>query len=740
MSSPARFCWLGIAVAALAPAPFATAQSVGLPTPRLLTVVPSGGKVGTEFELTVTGEHLDDAGDLVFSDRRVTARRKPDAPDRYTVKVAADCPPGLVEARVLSRLGLSSPRIFTVGTLPEMVPAKPNRSAAAACDLPLNTVCTGHVADRSIDFYRFEAKRGQRLIVECATRGVDSKLNATVILADESGRDIRVERRGGVIDFDVPTDGRYLVKIHELTFKGGPAFFYRLAVRELPKGAAIDRHPTTQPVNAFSWPPAGLPAKAASDEVEPNDTTPQKIQLPCDIAGRFFPAADVDVFEFDAKMGDEWWIEVASERLGLPTDPAVVIQRVNGTELVDVLELSDIPSPVKVSSNGYAYDGPPYNPGSADVLGKLTIPETGTYRLRLTDLFGGTRTDPRNAYRLVIRKAAPDFALVGWPLHMELRNGDRNAVSKPVTLRGGATTAYEVVTFRRDGFDGDIELSIDGLPPGVTAAGLTIPAGQSRGLMLVTAKPDAPRGYANVSFTGRATIAGQVVTRPCRIASMAWPVLDHWQEIPSPRLLADVPVSVSGVDLAPLSVALKAPVIEAKPGEKLTLPVALTRRSEYSGNTIAMKLVGPGFDKLPAFDLPLSADSADVSVDLKSLNVPPGEYRVAFLGGGVVKYRHRPELVADAETKAKAVQSEVAALEAEVKKLTADATAAPPEKKAEMTKALATMTAKMKAVGDALTASKAQLQKIADAAKPRDIVDIVVCEPFTIRVLPREKK
>ncbi len=740
MSSPARFCWLGIAAAALAPAPFANAQSVGLPTPRLLTVVPSGGKVGTEFEVAVAGEYLDDAADLVFSDRRITAARKPDAPDRYIVKVAADCPPGLVEARVLTRLGLSSPRIFTVGTSPEMVPAKPNRSAATACDLPLNTVCTGHVADRSIDFYRFEAKQGQRLIVECATRGVDSKLNATVILADESGRDILVERRGGVIDFEVPKDGRYLVKIHELTFKGGPAFFYRLAVREVPKGSAIDRHPTTQPVNAFSWPPTGLPAKAPREEAEPNDTKPQRVSLPCNIAGRFFPAADVDVFEFDAKKGDEWWVEVASERLGLPTDPAVVVQRVNGTELVDVLELSDIPSPVKVSSNGYAYDGPPYNPGSADVLGKLTIPETGTYRLRLTDLFGGTRTDPRNAYRLVIRRATPDFALVGWPLHMELRNGDRNAVSKPVTLRGGATTAYEVVAFRRDGFDGDIELSMDGLPPGVTAAGLTIPAGQSRGLMLVTAKPDAPRGYANANFTGRATIAGQRVTRPCRIASMAWPVLDHWQEIPSPRLLMDVPVSVSGIEHAPLSVALKAPVIEAKPGEKLTLPIALARRSEYSGNTISMKLVGPGFDKLPAFDLPLSADSADVSVDLKSLNVPPGEYRVSFLGGGVVKYRHRPELVAEAEAKTKTVQSEVASLEGEVKKLTADATAAPPEKKAEMTKALASMTAKMKAATDSLAASKAQLQKIADAAKPKDIVDIVVCEPFTIRVLPREKK
>src|SRR6185369_3489416 len=187
-----------------------------------------------------------------------------------------------------------------------------------------------------------------------------------------------------------------------------------------------------------------------------------------------------------------------SERFGLPTDPSILVQRVNGSgddeKLTDVGEFGDIPSPVKVSSNGYAYDGPPYNAGSSDILGKLEIKEDGLHRLQLTDLFGGTRNEPRNVYRLVIRKAAPDFALVAWALHMELRNGDRNAVSKPLALRGGATMALEVVAFRRDGFDGEIDLAMEGLPNGVTAHGLKIPAGQSRGMMLITADADAPRG------------------------------------------------------------------------------------------------------------------------------------------------------------------------------------------------------------------------------------------------------
>ncbi|MFM8221207.1 MAG: serine protease, partial [Planctomycetaceae bacterium] len=127
----------------------------------------------------------------------------------------------------------------------------------------------------------------------------------------------------------------------------------------------------------------------------------------------------------------------------------------------------DIASPIKVSSNGYAYDGPPYHAGSPDVLGKLVLPEDGRYRLSLTDLFGGTRSDRRNVYRLIVRRPDPDFSVVAWPLHMELRNGDRAALSKPLSLRGGATHVLEVVAIRRDGYQGPIDLELGNLPPGV---------------------------------------------------------------------------------------------------------------------------------------------------------------------------------------------------------------------------------------------------------------------------------
>lgn len=735
------FLFLGLIVTTAA-----QAQSVCLPAPRLLTTMPMGGKAGTQIEVTISGEHLDDANELSFSDRRITATRKLNEagqpePNKYVVSIAADCPVGVYEARVMTRLGMSSSRVFSVGTLAEVMETKPNTKLEEAIALPMNSICNGVIADRAVDYWSFEAKKGQRVIVDCATRGIDSKLDATVIIADAVGRDLLVERRGGMLDFNVPSDGKYVIKVHELTFKGGPAYFYRLGVWEQPAGTPIVRQPTTKTVNSFSWPPSGLSEKPALAEAEPNNDGPraQKVSLPLDIAGSFFPAADVDVFEFDAKKGEEWWVEVASERFGLPTDPSVLVQHVakmpDGEKLTDVAEFSDIPSPVKVSSNGYAYDGPPYNAGTADVLGKLVIKEDGLHRLQLTDLFGGTRSDARNIYRLVIRKAAPDFALVAWALHMELRNGDRAALSKPLALRGGATMALEVIAFRRDGFDGDIELAMEGLPEGVTAHGLKIPAGQSRGLMLITAHQNAPRAITSASFFGRAQINGATVTRPCALASMAWPIPDAWGEFPAPRLLADVPVSVSGLDFAPLTLSPPAnTVLEANVGEKLTIPLLLTRRSEFSGATMNLRTMGAGFERVPAFDVKFADEKTEAVVDLAALKTQPGDYLIAFYGGAVAKYRHNPEAVTAAEAALKKVKEEVTTLEAESKKLTEEAKTAPADKKEAAAKAVADVTTRLKAATAALTAADAQLKNATAAAQPRDIVDIVVSEPITIRV------
>jgi hypothetical protein len=717
-----------VGIAALWFATPAFSQQVTLPLPRLLTMLPMGGQVGTNVEVTITGENIEEVSALQFSTPKITAKPVAGTENKFTVSIAADAPLGVHDARVMSRLGVSSARAFSVGKLPEVVRIKANNTVETAMPLPVNTLCNASMTKRAVDFYSFQGVKGKRLAVDCAAIGIDSRLTPVVILADAQGRDLLVNRTGGVIDFTPPADGTYVIKVNDLTFQGGERHFYRLALQEVPGNGPAPRQAQTATVSAMSWPPEGLAATAKASETEPNNkpAEAQKITLPCDIAGAFFPAADVDTFEFTAKKGETWWVEVASERLGLNTDPFVLVQQVKGDKLTDVAELYDIAPPMKTTSNGYSYDGPPYDAGSPDVNGKFDIKEDGTYRLQVRDLFGGTRSDANNVYRLIVRQATPDFSLAAWAIHMTLRNGDRASLSKPMALRAGDSRAFEVVVQRRDGFDGEIDIAMENLPPGVTAAGLKIAKGKPYGHLILTASGEAKRGFSLAKLMGKATINGVAVTRPVRVASMEWPVKDAKGEIPAPRLTADIPVSVTDSEKSPITIAASEnKVWEAKVGETLKIPLKLTWRNEYNGTSIKVKAYGEGFTGIKEFDIPIKAATHELVLDLAALKVAPGDYTFALQSLGICKYSYNPAAVPLAEAAQKKAVQIAEAAAADAKKVAAtDANAAKvaAEKQKQAEAAMAAATSRMKA----LTTS----------AAPTDTVDIIISEPIRVSVKP----
>ncbi|MFY7892837.1 MAG: serine protease [Pirellula sp.] len=717
------------------------AQSVCLPLPRLLSISPMGGQVGTSFDATIAAEHMEDPGPLIFQHPGIQATAKVDAqgkpiPNQYSIAIAPDVPQGLYEARLLGRLGISSARIFSVGKLTELNQKPGNTNLVNAMPLSVPSVCNAVVSSRAVDFYSFEAVQGKRYIIQCSARGIDSKLDPVVIVGDANGTDLVAQRTGDTLDFVAKASGKHTIKIHELTFKGGPGYFYRLSIEELPIDAPMPVYPSTRSVSAFSWPPNGLSPQSPTTEQE--DAAFQAITLPADISGRFYPAADVDTYVFDAKQGETWWIEVASERLGRPTDPSLVIQmeKPDKSGWSDVAELNDIASPMKPSSNGYAYDGPPFDGGSTDILGKLEIKEAGRYRLLLSDLFGGTRKDPRNIYRLIVRPAQPDFAVVSWGLHMELRNGDRNALSKPLALRAGNTVALEVVTVRRDGFDGEIALNVDGLPQGVTAQGLKIQAGKMRGVLLLSATQDAPQGLANATITASAKIGEQTVTHPMQMAQMVWPIPDAWGEIPSPRLVSGIPVSVTTSELAPITIApTERKVYEAKLGEVLKIPMTHTLRSEFSGAVLQLKTMGSGFEGNPQFDVSIGAANSEATVNLGAIKPPAGEYTIAFYGSAVAKYRYNPLAISLVEKELKTAQEQQQkAIEQVMQKTQAVASAAV-EQKAAADAELADANKKKQEADALVTAAQEKLKRTNEQASPRDTAEIIITEPVSIRVL-----
>jgi hypothetical protein len=728
------------------------AQSVCLPAPRLLTMFPLGVQAGTSVEVAITGENLEELAGLFFSDPRIVAEpvlsdKQLPVANRYRITAPADFAPGLVEAFVVARLGVSSSRVFSIGSLTEVAQTTPSATIKDALAIQIGSTVNSTMIARGMNHYRISAKSGQRVRIVCGSRGVDSKLDPVLVLSSATGRVLATDRLGNGIDHTVEQDGDYIIKVHDLTFQGGPEFFYRLSVIDLGGGSSVSNFASSRHVSQYSWPPHGFDTSRSTQEAEPNDSKKaQQIELPCQISGSFYPAADVDCFEFKATKGQLWWIEIASHRLGAPTGPAANVQRAvsgeSGVVWQDVLELKDIAPPMKISSNHYAYDGPPYNGGSTDLIGKFEAPEDGLYRLQLNDLFGGTRDNAGSVYQLAIRPASPDFALTGWVKHIELRNGDRNALSKPLALRPGATIALEVGAFRRDGFNEPIRLEVSGLPDGVTASVIDIPSGQTAGTVLLTADVRAPKGHCLVQIKGNSTVGDQQASRVCQFASMAWPIRDHWQEFPRPRLSQVIPLSVT--DGEPHTITIQSTAnesgnyhIKATAGTTASIPLHIERRCEFSGSVLALNTLGNGFQGNPRFEIPLQEATAEVKLDLAKLGIAPGTYTIAFFGPAVAKYRDFPTAVTKAEASKQVASQRVEQLKQQLQAVkaseaTAAATTSGPSS--------ATVEQELKAAEEALKAADNEVKAATARSQPQDIADIVVTRPFTLEVLPSEGK
>ena len=133
-----------------------------------------------------------------------------------------------------------------VGDQPEIIAPTTNNSVTAATAIPLGTIVNGHSEANAVGYYKFTAKKGQRILIECKAREIDSRMDASMTLYDAAGKELERNRRGDLLDFAAAADGDYLLKVHDFLFRGGGEYFYRLAIGT---GPQID----------FIFPPSGLP-------------------------------------------------------------------------------------------------------------------------------------------------------------------------------------------------------------------------------------------------------------------------------------------------------------------------------------------------------------------------------------------------------------------------------------------------------------------------------------------------
>ncbi|MEM7234657.1 MAG: hypothetical protein AAF517_20935, partial [Planctomycetota bacterium] len=224
-------------------------------------VFPLGGQRGTHVEVTAQGSDLDRAHGLVFSHPGIVGKPKmkpavplldPESvPGRFVVTISPDVPPAAYEVRVVGRFGVSNPRRFVVGARAEVEEKEGNNTAEQGQVVTLPVVINGRSGGNSdLDYFKFTARKGERLFVECVASQIDSKLDPVLTLTDPRGVEVirsgRFERGNASLDVTLKHDGDYVLEVRDFLFAGSNDHGYRVAIH---RGPRID----------FVFPPSAKP-------------------------------------------------------------------------------------------------------------------------------------------------------------------------------------------------------------------------------------------------------------------------------------------------------------------------------------------------------------------------------------------------------------------------------------------------------------------------------------------------
>ena len=365
------------------------------PKPLLAALSIRGVQSGQATTIKLSGNNLANVTAIKTSHDKLAAKiAAPASPTEAIVELspAAELARGRYEIWLVGPGGESGKQPLWVDDLPQAGEAEPNNALAKANPVAAPGGVWGTLAAKGdVDSFAFDAKAGQKLVLEVAAGTIGSKANAVLSLFDSAGRLVADNNDFGgsdpLVDFTVPTDGRYTVQVSDLMLGGGAENFYRLSLGELPVVTGV--FPLSVPagkeseveVVGFNLPPAfkvKVPAAAAGEvdvpldtrayrlrkplkvavgaanevlEAEPNNAPAEAtpIAAPTTVGGRIDrpsaaataaagnAAADQDYFRFESKAGQTWIIETEAARRGSPVDTTIEVLWPNGKPIERLL-------------------------------------------------------------------------------------------------------------------------------------------------------------------------------------------------------------------------------------------------------------------------------------------------------------------------------------------------------------------------------------------------------------------
>src|SRR5690606_4560993 len=125
------------------------------------------------------------------------------------------------EVRSNGFFGLSTARPFVVfpAGSNEILESGDHSTAAKALPLEAGSGVLGTLDAGRVDWYRFDGKKGERLLLEVLAERLDAKGDVLLAVYDADGRELENSRhhfgRDPFIDFTPPVDGAYFVALSD---------------------------------------------------------------------------------------------------------------------------------------------------------------------------------------------------------------------------------------------------------------------------------------------------------------------------------------------------------------------------------------------------------------------------------------------------------------------------------------------------------------------------------------------
>ena len=506
--------------------------------PHVSYVFPAGGQRGQTVEFLVGGHYLHEGCSFLMTGEGVSAtprierttttwfegpvipmpasQRKEDYPQDYLGSVTIDenAGLGLRHWRVWTSQGVTPRMKFVVGDLPEVIEHEIDGQPIPE-HVTLPVTINGRIFPREdVDIWTFEAQKGETLTCEVMAARLGSPLDSRIEIRGPNGQPIaeNVDAFGAdsFVAFTAPEAGTYECRIHDIEFGGLQHYVYRLTIRKGPyvrsayplggrragsvqlalSGASLPAATSsvsladaTADFVVWQIEPLSNPVLLTVGDVEelleqePNDEVstvgaPRVTTLPVICNGRIGKAGDVDCWSFSAKKDQRLLFNVAAERLGSRLDSELAIVDATGKQL---------------ATNNDAGNG------TADSRLLWKAPADGTFAVQLRDELGSRGGDDF-AYRLSVTELTSEAFELSLP-------------ADSVTVDRGGETKLKIVVDRSSGWSGPIELSVEGLPEGVTVEGTTIAKNRNDTQIVFKAVDKSPLGLAELRIIGKAVDA-----------------------------------------------------------------------------------------------------------------------------------------------------------------------------------------------------------------------------------------